>query len=62
MTVPLRGTGLVLALTGGEDYSHDDGWFIAPPMSPEETPPTPSPPDGEDSALLRSFPLYPQNL
>ncbi len=50
MTVPLRGTGLVLALTGGEDYSHDDGWFIAPPMSPEETPPTPSPPDGEDSA------------
>ena len=27
-----------------------DGWFIAPPMSSEETPPTPSPPDGEDSA------------
>ena len=29
----------MLALTGGEDFSHDDGWFIAPPMSSEETPP-----------------------
>ena len=27
-----------------------DGWCNAPPMSSEETPPTPSPPDGEDSA------------
>ena len=44
----------MLALTGGEDFSHDDGWFIAPPMSSEETPPTPSPPSGEDSA--RSIP------
>ena len=22
----------MLALTGGEDFSHDDGWFIAPPI------------------------------
>ena len=37
-----------------------DGWFIAPPMSSEETPPTPSPPNGEDCALLRSFLLSPR--
>ena len=43
---------------GGLDTS--DGWFIAPPMSSEETPPTPSPPNGEDCALLRSFLLSPR--
>ncbi len=36
-------------------------WTVHGPSS-EETPPTPSPPDGEDSALLRSFLLSPQNL
>ena len=29
----------MLALTGRGDFIHDDGWFIAPPMSSEETPP-----------------------
>ncbi len=43
---------------GGLDTS--DGWFIAPPISSEETPPTPSPPSGEDCALLRSFLLSPR--
>ena len=47
-TAPRGGTGggppfgqgwFFLALTGGGDFSHDDGWFIAPPMSSEETPP-----------------------
>ena len=33
---------------------------LHPPMSSEETPPTPSPPDGEDCALLRSFLLSPR--
>ncbi len=30
-----------------------------PPMPSEETPPTPSPPNGEDCVLLRSFLLSP---
>ena len=29
----------MLALTGRGDFSHDDGWCNAPPMSSEETPP-----------------------
>ena len=27
-----RDDGLVFALTGGEDFSHEDGWFFAPPI------------------------------
>ena len=29
---PFGRRGLVLALTGGVEFSHDDGWFIAPPI------------------------------
>ena len=36
-----------------------DGWCNAPPMSSEEIPPAPSPPNGEDCALLHSFLLSP---
>ena len=29
---PSGGGWFFLALTGGVDFSHDDGWFIAPPI------------------------------
>ena len=53
------GGGLFLALTGGEDFSHDDGWCNAPPMSSEETPPLHFRLKPKIPLKLRSFLLSP---
>ncbi len=58
--IPLPGKGAYTRPCGRGGLDTSDGWFIAPPMSSEETPPTPSPPNGEDCALLRSFLLSPR--
>ena len=50
----------MFALRARENSAMKMAGPLHPPMSSEETPPTPSPPDGEDYALLRSFLLSPR--